>query len=197
MKSFAPYLGGHRGCWVPAVPSDSFRKFLQEVNLYNLFNIFYIRLPYSPLPCQTHVFLNCTVVLLEAFLTQTFCISWYQPWYHDFWRIVVILPSQPGDHFFDCGIRLRHIMIFCMIPHERTLRHEIAASHLCSNPVLYIFVDHHDHLDNCIHFGKIPLYHISKNAYFGEIPQYHLGDKKEITNVMSHIVSLSMSMVLA
>ena len=37
VKSFAPYLGGHRG-WVP---SDSLRKFLQEVNLlYNLFNIF-------------------------------------------------------------------------------------------------------------------------------------------------------------
>ena len=33
VKSFAPYLGGRRG----RVPSDSLRKFLQEVNLYNLF----------------------------------------------------------------------------------------------------------------------------------------------------------------
>ena len=36
VKSLAPYLGGRRG-WVP---SDSLRKFLQEVNLYNSFNIF-------------------------------------------------------------------------------------------------------------------------------------------------------------
>ena len=33
---FAPYLGGRRG----RVPSDSLRKFLQEVNLYNLFKHF-------------------------------------------------------------------------------------------------------------------------------------------------------------
>ena len=59
-------------------------------------------------------------------------------------------------------------MIFCLISHER-LRHEIAPSHLCSNSVLYIFVDHHDHLDNCIHFGEIPPYYIGKNVYFGEI----------------------------
>ena len=37
VKSFAPYLGGRRG----RVPSDSFRNFLQEVNLYNLFKHFY------------------------------------------------------------------------------------------------------------------------------------------------------------
>jgi hypothetical protein len=37
VKSFAPYLGGRRG----RVPSDSLRKFLQEVNLYNSFNIFF------------------------------------------------------------------------------------------------------------------------------------------------------------
>ena len=37
MKSFAPYLGGRQG----RVPSDSLRKFLQEVNLYNLFNNFF------------------------------------------------------------------------------------------------------------------------------------------------------------
>ena len=45
VKSFAPYLGGRRG-WVP---SDSLRKFLQEVNLYNLFKhfIFYCVLPGS------------------------------------------------------------------------------------------------------------------------------------------------------
>ena len=36
VKSFAPYLGGCRG-WVP---SDSLRKFLQEVNLYNSFKHF-------------------------------------------------------------------------------------------------------------------------------------------------------------
>ena len=36
VKSFAPYLGGRRG----RVPSDSLRKFLQEVNLYNLFKHF-------------------------------------------------------------------------------------------------------------------------------------------------------------
>ena len=36
VKSFAPYLGGRRG----RVPSDSLRKFLQKLNLYNLFNIF-------------------------------------------------------------------------------------------------------------------------------------------------------------
>ena len=36
VKSFALYLGGRRG----PVPSDSLRKFLQEVNLYNSFNIF-------------------------------------------------------------------------------------------------------------------------------------------------------------
>ena len=33
VKSFTPYLGGRRG-WVP---SDSLRKFLQEVNLYYSF----------------------------------------------------------------------------------------------------------------------------------------------------------------
>ena len=38
VKSFAPYLGGCRG-WVP---SDSLRKFLQAVNLYNLFKLFLI-----------------------------------------------------------------------------------------------------------------------------------------------------------
>jgi hypothetical protein len=39
VKSFAPpYLGGRRG----RVPSDSLRKFLQEVNLYNSFNIFFL-----------------------------------------------------------------------------------------------------------------------------------------------------------
>ena len=38
VKSFAPYLGGCRG----RVPSDSLRKFLQEVNLYNLFNIYFL-----------------------------------------------------------------------------------------------------------------------------------------------------------
>ena len=37
VKSFASYLGGRRG-WVP---SDSLRKFLQKVNLYNSVNIFY------------------------------------------------------------------------------------------------------------------------------------------------------------
>ena len=42
VKSFAPYLGGCRG-WVP---SDSLRKFLQEVNLYNSFKHFL--LCYSP-----------------------------------------------------------------------------------------------------------------------------------------------------
>ena len=36
VKSFAPYLGGRRG----RVPSDSLRKFLQGVNLYNLFKPF-------------------------------------------------------------------------------------------------------------------------------------------------------------
>ena len=36
VKSIAPYLVGHRR-WVP---SDSLRKFLQEVNLYYSFNIF-------------------------------------------------------------------------------------------------------------------------------------------------------------
>ena len=36
VKSFAPYLGGRRG-WVP---SDSLRKFLQEINLYNSFKLF-------------------------------------------------------------------------------------------------------------------------------------------------------------
>ena len=36
VKSFAPYLGGRQG----RVPSDSLRKFLQEVNLYNSFNSF-------------------------------------------------------------------------------------------------------------------------------------------------------------
>ena len=50
-------------------------------------------------------------------------------------------------HLFDCGIRLRRIMIFCLIPHE-TLRHRISPSNLFSNSVLCIFVDHHDHLDN-------------------------------------------------
>ena len=86
-------------------------------------------------------------------------------------------------------------MIFCLIPHE-TLRHQIAPSHSCSNSVMYIFLVHNDHLDNCIHFGKIPLYHIGKNVYFGEIPQCHLDDNK-ITNVISNIFSLSMSMLLA
>ena len=38
VKSFAPYLGGRRG----RVPSDSLRKFLQEVNLYNSFKLFFI-----------------------------------------------------------------------------------------------------------------------------------------------------------
>ena len=36
VKSFDPSLGGRRG----RVPSDSLRKFLQEVNLYNLFKHF-------------------------------------------------------------------------------------------------------------------------------------------------------------
>ena len=40
VKYFAPYLGGRWG-WVP---SDSLRKFLQEVNLYNLFNYFFRRM---------------------------------------------------------------------------------------------------------------------------------------------------------
>ena len=62
-------------------------------------------------------------------------------------------------------------MMFCLI------RHEIAPSHLCSNSVLNIFVDHqYDHLDNFIYFGEIPPYHIGKNDYFGEISQFHLGD---------------------
>ena len=39
VKSFPPYLGGRRG-WVP---SDSLRKFLQKVNLYNLFKLFFKR----------------------------------------------------------------------------------------------------------------------------------------------------------
>ena len=34
--SDSQHLGGRRG----RVPSDSLRKFLQKVNLYNLFNIF-------------------------------------------------------------------------------------------------------------------------------------------------------------
>ena len=38
VKSFAPYLGGRRG----RVPSDSLRKFSQEVNLHNLFKHFYV-----------------------------------------------------------------------------------------------------------------------------------------------------------
>ena len=37
VKSFTPYLGGRRG----RVPSDSLRKFLQEVNLYNWFKHFF------------------------------------------------------------------------------------------------------------------------------------------------------------
>ena len=37
MKSFAPYLGGRRG----RVPSNSLRKFLQEVNLYYSFKPFF------------------------------------------------------------------------------------------------------------------------------------------------------------
>ena len=37
VKSIAPYLGGRRG-WVP---SDSLRKFLQEVNLYKSFKHFF------------------------------------------------------------------------------------------------------------------------------------------------------------
>ena len=39
VKSFAPYLGGRGG----RVPSDSLRKFLQEVNLYNSFKHFRIK----------------------------------------------------------------------------------------------------------------------------------------------------------
>jgi hypothetical protein len=41
VKIFAPYLGGRRG----RVPSDSLREFLQEVNLYNSFNIFFFSIP--------------------------------------------------------------------------------------------------------------------------------------------------------
>ena len=40
VKSFAPYLGGRRG----RVPSDSLRKFLQEVNLYNSFKLLFFHL---------------------------------------------------------------------------------------------------------------------------------------------------------
>ena len=43
VKSFAPYLGGRRG----RVPSDSLRKFLQEVNLYNLFKPLHTYLNHS------------------------------------------------------------------------------------------------------------------------------------------------------
>ena len=75
VKSLAPYLGGRRG----RVPSDSLRKFLQEVNLYNSFNIFFF---FVLVPSLDHVSSSslhgspeCLIILLLSLVARrySFC----------------------------------------------------------------------------------------------------------------------------
>ena len=63
VKSFAPYLGGRRG----QVPSDSLGKFLQEVNLYNWFKLFF----------DTHIKLHRKETCRDCYITLAVLVKLY------------------------------------------------------------------------------------------------------------------------